>query len=219
MTVGPVEIISGHLYGVPWVFFVKGEKTAIIDAGNPGAERQILRALGKIGVSREEISLIILTHGHIDHYGSARLLKGMLPVPVAAGWPDSDYIIKGESAPGEPYGPTDSPATSRVRLDPVKVDLAIRQDTSLKPYGIDAEILTTPGHTSGSISVAAGDSCAIGDLQVSYSYKGQPITPMNPATYNDICTSIEKVTGGGRKYLYPSHGPRLDAQKVREQCL
>lgn len=50
----PVEIIAGETLGVPWVFFVKGDKTAIVDAGNPGLERQMLKALGKAGIAREE---------------------------------------------------------------------------------------------------------------------------------------------------------------------
>ncbi len=215
----PVQIISAQPFGVPWVFFVKGEKTVIVDAGNPGMERLILKALDKNNIAREDVSLIILTHGHIDHYGSAGLLKTMLPVPVAAGWPDADFIAMGESAPGEPYGPSDSAQTSRVKCNPVEVDLIITQDTSLKPYGIDGEIFVTPGHTSGSISVVADDSCLIGDLNIGYSYKGQPVTPMNSDTYHDIRTSIDKVTDGCRKYLYPAHGPRLDARKVREHCL
>ncbi|WP_424356525.1 MBL fold metallo-hydrolase [Methanocella sp. MCL-LM] len=214
-----VEILEGQKFGVPWVFFVKGEKIAIVDAGNPGRERAILRALGKAGIAREDVSLLILTHGHIDHCGSAGMLKRMLPVPVAAGWPDAEYITRGESAPGEAYGPGDAVQTSRVRYPPVDIDLIARQDTSLKSYGIDGEILVTPGHTPGSISVAVGDSCLIGDLNITYSYKGQPVTSMNPETYLDIRTSIEKVTAGDRRYLYPSHGPRLDARKVREECL
>jgi glyoxylase-like metal-dependent hydrolase (beta-lactamase superfamily II) len=217
--VSPAEIIPGEQYGVPWVFFIKGEKAAIVDAGNPGMERLILKALGKAGIPKKDVSLVILTHGHIDHYGSAGKLKAMLPLPVAAGWPDADYISRGESAPGEPYGPGESPPTSRVRLDPVEVDVIVRADMNLMPYGIDGEILTTPGHTLGSISVAAGDSCLTGDLNIAYFDKGQPVTPMSPDTCDHIRTSIEKVTGGGRKYLYPAHGPRLDARKVREQCL
>lgn len=215
----PVEIICGDAFGAPWVFFVKGDRVAIVDAGNPGQERMILKAMVKAGIAGKVVSLIIITHGHIDHYGSASMLKSMLKVPVAAGWPDSDYIARGESAPGQPYGPEDEIPTSRVSCPPVDVDIVIRQDTSLVPYGIDGTILTTPGHTLGSISVAADDSCLIGDLQVMYSYKGQPITPMNPETYRDIRTSIEKVTADGRKYLYPSHGKRLDAGKVRDNCL
>ncbi|HMK47475.1 MAG TPA: MBL fold metallo-hydrolase [Methanocella sp.] len=213
------EIITGESIGVPWVFFIKGDKTAIVDAGNPGMERLILKALSKHDITHKDVSLLIITHGHIDHCGSAGMLKSMLPVPVASGWPDADYITRGESAPGQPYGPEDNPQNSTVRYPPVNIDLIIQKDTSLKPYGIDGDILVTPGHTAGSISVAAGDSCLIGDLNTTYSDKGQPITPMNPTTFRDILTSIEKVTGNRRKYLYPSHGPRLDAGKIRERCL
>jgi len=214
-----IEIITGESIGVPWIFFVKGEKTIIVDSGNPGMERLILKALGRHGIARKDVSLLILTHGHIDHCGSARMLKSMLPMPVASGWPDADYIARGESAPGQPYGPMDGQQTSAVKYPPVKVDLIIRQDTDLNRYGVDGKILVTPGHTAGSISVATDDSCLTGDLNMNYVCNGQPVTPMNPQTFNDIRTSIEKVTGNERKYLYPSHGPRLYSENVREQCL
>lgn len=214
-----VEIINGVDVGLRWIFFVKGEKAAIVDAGFPGQERQIIKALDKLRIPRKDVSLLIVTHGHIDHYGSAGMLKKMLSIPVVAGWPDADYMSRGESAPIQPYGPGDATGIAKATCPPVDADIIVRQDTSLKPFGIDGDILVTPGHTKGSISVAAGDGCLIGDLTLAYSVGGQPITPMNPDTYADIRGSIEKVTRGNWTYLYLSHPGPVLRRDVREQCL
>ena len=51
-------------------YLVIGEKTIIVDSGDPGFSRGILQAMEKNEVKKTDISLIFITHGHIDHYGS-----------------------------------------------------------------------------------------------------------------------------------------------------
>ena len=45
------------------------------------------------------------------------------------------------------------------------MDVVVKEDTDLRDYGVDARVLTTPGHTMGSISVLTSEGdCMIGDL-------------------------------------------------------
>jgi competence protein ComEC len=56
-----------------------GNKTALVDAGEPGDGKIILAALKKYGV--DHIDLLVATHAHADHIGAAdEVIKGM---PVA----------------------------------------------------------------------------------------------------------------------------------------
>jgi hydroxyacylglutathione hydrolase len=196
------RVIDADIGDNSHVFFVTGDSTAIVDAGNPGGHWKILKALKANGISRDQVSVIVITHAHFDHYGSLRALKSELDVPVLAGSPDADYMARGENVPGMNY-------SGRHALGPmadgVKADVLVTCDMGLQGYGIDARVLTTPGHTAGSLSVLAGNGdCTTGDFLASL-YTGEPEV---------IAQSLKKLAGGGSKCFYPAHGPRLDASVV-----
>lgn len=196
------QVIDAQIDGSSHVFFIKGDRTAIVDMGAPGNERNILRALKTAGIPREQVSVLIITHAHWDHCGSLHGLKAALNMPVMAGWPDAEYLEKGENAPvtrstaKHAYG---------LNVEGVKADIVVREDISLAGYGIDARVLTTPGHTGGSLSVLASNGdCATGDFLAGL-YTGESEV---------IEQSLKKMMDGGAKRFYPSHGPCLEAATV-----
>ena len=197
------HVIDAKIDGNSRVFFVKGDRTAIVDTGGPGNERNILRALKSAGIPREQVSVIVITHAHWDHCGSTNALKAALDVPVMAGWPDSEFLEKGENSPG-----MDLSATTRAPgpgFDAIKADVIVRSDTSLLDHGIDAYAITTPGHTGGSLSVLASNGdCATGDFLASL-YTGAPET---------IGQGLKKLADGGVKRFYPSHTGSIEASAV-----
>ena len=70
-------------FGMINCFLIKGEKKHIlVDTGIPNSEKKIIKQLNKHSIKLEDIGLIILTHGHIDHFGSAKELKDILKVPI-----------------------------------------------------------------------------------------------------------------------------------------
>lgn len=191
------QVIDARIDGNSHVFFIKGDRTAIVDTGAPGNERNILRALKSAGIPREHVSIIVITHAHWDHCGCLHALKAALNVPVMAGWPDAEFLEKGENA--HDSATTQAPGP---KFDGVKTDVVIREDTSLRSYGIDAYVLTTPGHTAGSLSVLASNGdCTTGDFLASL-FTGAPET---------IGQSLKKLADGGAKHFYPSHGTSIEA--------
>ncbi len=197
------QVIDAKIEGNSHVFFIKGDRTAIVDTGGPGNERNILRALKSAGIPREQVSIIVITHAHWDHCGSTKALKAALNVPVMAGWPDSGFLEKGENSPGMNISTTTR--APGPKFDAIKADVVARSDTSLRSYGIDAYALITPGHTGGSLSVLASNGdCATGDFLTSL-YTGAPET---------IEQSLKKLADGGAKRFYPSHGASIDSSTV-----
>ena len=43
----------------------------LVDSGLPGSEKGILKAIAKLGKKPSDLKLILLTHRHLDHIGSA----------------------------------------------------------------------------------------------------------------------------------------------------
>lgn len=201
-------VLDAGIEGKYRVFFMIGDRVAIVDAGIPGCEHDILRALRKAGIPQEKVSVLIATHAHFDHYGSLAKLKQTLKVPVIAGYPDAEYIERGENAPVM-FLPVKGELSRAPgpRIEAVKVDAIARDTMSLRGYGIDALIVMTPGHTAGSVSTIASDGgCVTGDFLNSI-YSGETAI---------IKQSIKNLADNGAKRFYPAHSGPVEASAVFE---
>ena len=128
-----------------------GDSVTLIDTGAPGSGNQILSAVP--GIDR-----IVLTHGHVDHTGSAAELRESTGAPVQAGAGDA-AVIRGEAEMVPPVlQDTERPIVERVSASlpdtapPVRVDREL-VDADVLDFGGGAEILAIPGHTKGSIAI------------------------------------------------------------------
>jgi glyoxylase-like metal-dependent hydrolase (beta-lactamase superfamily II) len=151
----------------------QGENAALIDTGNPGQADAIVRQLVEHDVTPDNVRLILITHGHTDHFGSAAALQARLDAPVAVHTADAVALRRGIHQPDSLTPshwltrllmrlPFDATAESVPTLEP---DLIFEDGWRLDDYGIDADVIPTPGHTPGAISVLLDKGEAIvGDL-------------------------------------------------------
>lgn len=128
-----------------------GESVTLIDTGAPGSAADILSVA-------PSIDRIILTHGHVDHVGSAADLRTATGAVVYAGAGDA-AAIRGESALAPAvFEDWEIPIFERVSAGlpavapPVEVDHELH-DGDVLDFGGGAEILAVPGHTEGSVAV------------------------------------------------------------------
>jgi glyoxylase-like metal-dependent hydrolase (beta-lactamase superfamily II) len=128
-----------------------GDSVTLIDTGSPGSGAQTLAAL-------PSLERIVLTHGHVDHCGSAADLHNATGAPVLAGAGDA-AVIRGEATMPPPvFEDWEIPIYERVSADlpdvapPVPVVHELR-DGDVLEFGGGAEILSIPGHTGGSIAI------------------------------------------------------------------
>src|SRR6476469_3496147 len=92
-----------------WQVYVwrDGDSLVLIDTGAPGSGREILSAVP--GVDR-----IVLTHGHVDHSGSAAELQQATAAPVLAGAGDAAEIRAGAALPPPVFEEWEVPIHQRV---------------------------------------------------------------------------------------------------------
>jgi len=100
----------------------------------------------------------VLTHGHVDHTGSAAALHVAIGAQVLAGEGDA-AVIRGEAAMPPPvFEDWERPIHERVSADlpdvspPVTV-LHELHDGDVLDFGGGAEVLAIPEHTEGSIAI------------------------------------------------------------------
>jgi hydroxyacylglutathione hydrolase len=138
-------------------FLLIGERVVVVDGGTPGGERRIERALRDAGHSPEDVSLVLVTHGHPDHAGGAAAFRRLSGAPIAADPREVRYLERRERAPATPTG-----LAGRLFLhtplpheafEPFTPDVLVDDAFDLRAYGVDAWVHRSGGHTKGSLSV------------------------------------------------------------------
>jgi metallo-beta-lactamase class B len=127
----------------------------LIDAGYPDqVESVVLPGLRKLGLDPNDVKLVLLAHGHADHFGGAAYFqqRGARVALSAADWD----LIEHPPPPGPPAGTAGqpagaSPALSAAGLPPPKRDLVVAEGQRLGIGGVDITPVSIPGHTPGSL--------------------------------------------------------------------
>jgi glyoxylase-like metal-dependent hydrolase (beta-lactamase superfamily II) len=128
-----------------------GDSVTLIDTGAPGSGGEILSAT-------PQVDRIVLTHGHVDHSGSAAELHRATGAPVLAGAGDAGAIRAGSAVPPPVFEDWEIPIYQRVSVGlpdtapPVSVTRELT-DGDVLDFGDGAEVLAIPGHTEGSIAI------------------------------------------------------------------
>ena len=121
---------------------IRGEKNIVVDPGNhhTGFYGQLAIGLKRFGVTPADIDMVVCTHCHHDHMGSAISIPG------------ADIVLgEGEAAFSEElYGTADTEA--RLSVMGSLIEVGRGEEMELMP-GVVA--ISTPGHTPGHISVMA----------------------------------------------------------------
>ncbi len=181
-TVHPVEIHVGGPRGVR-AFVVTGDRPFLVDTGIPGSVPAILGKLEELGVDPADLALIVITHAHPDHAGSAAELAGTTGAPVLAHHIDAAALAKGASEPVVGRTPqaqafadalaAGAAAAPGPAYAPVRVTRIVETETALADFGVDARVLPTPGHTPGGLSVVL-DTGEIISGDIIGSFEGEP---------------------------------------------
>ena len=132
------------------------KELTLIDTGFPGSASRIIRFIRRLGRSAEEISLIIITHNHIDHAGGVAELKRLTGARVAAHQGDlagtTDHIAYPVTVRRLLNMPPFSALGAAFSVNAGEIDIPLSGGESLPPLG-GLRVIPTPGHTPGSISL------------------------------------------------------------------
>ena len=201
---------------------VSDSGVVIVDTGLPGSERSFIRALAAEGKHASDVRLIIVTHAHVDHAGSAAALKRLTGAPLLAHRADAPYYRRERAMTYCPTGPFGRlfKATGLIQApyEAFEPDIAMdgTGDLSLKPFGVEGIARYTPGHTAGSISVMLDDrNVLVSDLISSGILLGGIVrlkSPKRPPFEDDphlVAHQLERLVNEGGKHFHVGHGATL----------
>ena len=212
--------------GICNCYLLRGEQTILVDGGAWGGLPSFEKNLRDLKVDPKEISLILLTHGHWDHITCLAEIQKLTGAKIAVHEKDKFMVETGE--PPFPagvtfYGRMMSSAAKfflHSHLPPLKVDTVIPDaGMSLKPFGIPGEVVYTPGHSMGHVSLVLEDGNAIvGDMAMNDWYLR--LTPGLPILADDIHAVVEswkKILPMGIRRIHPAHGMDFDAAVIEKE--
>ena len=133
-------------------YLIAGETITLIDTGVAGCETRIFEYIRSIGRDPSEISLIILTHSHPDHIGAARAIREATGCSVAAHPAERAWIEDVERQNRE----RPVPGFATLVGGPVSLDFELDGSVTIDIDGTgeyELEVIHTPGHSAGSISL------------------------------------------------------------------
>jgi hydroxyacylglutathione hydrolase len=203
-----IQILSGRSN----VFLLTNERTNfLIDTSAGRSWNKLQKHLEIADV--KNINYLILTHAHFDHAANANKIKTKYGASVIVHQDEAEYLAKGENI--IPHGTTlltrslvsmaGKSLVKRMRYEPCHFDILVDRMLDLKAMGIDAHIMHTPGHTSGSMSVIIEDEIAlVGDTMFGV-FRGSVFPPYaENATL--MIQSWGKLLQTGCRLFLPSHG-------------
>jgi len=133
-----------------YVYMIYGREITLIDSGVASSAGIIPEYLRYTGRNPEEISLMILTHGHPDHIGAAKAIKEISGCSVAAHGADRVWIEN----PDQQLKDRPVPGFYSLVKGSVRVDRILNEgDVLYLEPEMHLEVLHTPGHSPGSISL------------------------------------------------------------------
>jgi glyoxylase-like metal-dependent hydrolase (beta-lactamase superfamily II) len=205
---------------------------AFVDVGTNYSVPHLLAGLEALGIAREAVDYVFLTHVHLDHVGGAGQLMRELPKARAVLHPrgaphviDPEKLIAGSKVVyGEErfqklYG-------DLLPIPAARVDAA-QDGQRYRLGGRELELIHTPGHAlhhyavvdSAHASIFPGDTFGISYRETD-SPRGAFITPTTSPTQFDpeqLIASIERMAAYAPKAMYLMHFSRVtDVPRLAE---
>jgi hydroxyacylglutathione hydrolase len=186
-----------------------GTGFVLIDTGASNKRDQLEHELASAGCKPGNLDLIVLTHGDFDHTGNAAYLRDKFGTKITMHQDDSGMAEHADMFWNRSSGSAIirflAPILFRFsKANRFEPDLHVDEGYGLSEYGLDAQVLSIPGHSKGSIGIlTAGGDLFCGDLLENTDKPATNSIMDDPA----VCeASIEKLEGFEINIVYPGHG-------------
>ena len=202
--------------GLNSCYLIRGKEIVMVDGGTPNKLELFKKKISELGIGPSEIKLIVLTHSHFDHCGSAKEISELTGAKTALHICEADIlesgdmiIPKGVNTYGKITKPWLFPILARISFPRFKPDILLEDEPySLSEYGINGNIIHTPGHTPGSVSVIldSGEAFVGCMAHEGFPFRIRPGLPIFALDIEEIKKCWKVLIENGVKMIYPGHG-------------
>jgi len=185
--------------------YVVGDEIAsraiVIDPGGDAAElAESIQARGL------EVDAIVATHAHFDHILGAEALRRRTGAPFYLHGDDRPLLDWMQES-GRLFLGVDLPPPPAVDCLPAEGDV-------ISAGSCDLQVIHTPGHSPGSISLWSGETLFAGDTLFSGSIGRSDLPGGDSETLLEVIVNKLFRLGGGVR-VFPGHGPETTIEREK----
>ena len=181
------------------------DRAILIDTGRKKYREKILEKCKDF-----HVSLIVLTHGHMDHCQNAAYLANALHIPIAMNKKDMNLIpdnrkqaLLAKTFLGKIVLSVSLSSFEKDSLEVFEPTIYLKNGDDLSDYGVDAKVVELPGHTKGSIGIEVENNLFVGDVLMNMFY---PTLSMLYVDEQEMLSSAKYISKLGDKTIYFGHG-------------
>ena len=209
--------LTNTLGGVNCYLLKTAESYILIDTGWTNRRSLLERRLEEAGCNKDNLKLIILTHGDFDHSGNCHYLSRKFCAQVAMHVGDAPMVEKGDMfwnrKKPNPIMKLLAQALFKLRSeDRFTPSILLSDGQDLNEYNVKASVVHIPGHSSGSIGVLTAE----GDL-----FCGDLFESLKKPRFNSIMDNKTTAENSYNKLkvlnigtVYPGHGSPFRMEEI-----
>lgn len=202
-----LQRLEAGIYGVN-CYIVGDENTQKCIVIDPGGD---FEKINEILLENEfQLEYVVLTHGHGDHIGATKRLLTEYDCKLVAHFLEKDILNDPKLNLSNQIG------NEEIVLE---ADLYVHDNDKIELGDLNIQIIHTPGHTKGSITLIINDNLFTGDTLFSGSI-GR--TDLYSGDFSQMKKSLNKLKSLDDEFVvFPGHGPasRLGIEKVTNPYL
>ena len=195
----------------------------LIDTGRKNSWNELTGKLDEL-LGENELSCLILTHTHFDHVENAAKIKEKYKTKIIVHQSESEYLKHGSSplpkgsnlVTGFMTNVLGKKIQSRYNYEPADPDILVDEKYDLNDFGFNTYIVTTPGHSKGSMSAIINNEIAIvGDAM--FGVFGNSIYPPFADDPENMVKSWNKLINTNCSLFLPGHGNEIIRKLLESQ--
>lgn len=189
------------------VYLLQNDISILIDAGTGLRSDAVKRKIENFGIKPQDIDILINTHSHFDHTGGDLDFHELSNCKILASEPaakalrnaDEEKILAG---------------MIKGDLEPLPISQTLDEDDEIKLGDSKLNIISTPGHTQGCISLYEPEEKILfsGDSVFKGGVGRMDLPSSNRKAMKE---SLQKLAELDVEKLYPGHGPVAEENAQR----
>ncbi len=215
------QVLSGrtNCYLIP-----TGQGNILVDTGVKSAYGGLRSHLKSMHLVNERIDKLVLTHTHFDHCRNVAAIKKEDGCQVIVGEREAAFVKRGNTP--LPRGTSsfskflvhvgNSMLADQFGYDPFYADIEVHEFYHLVDDDINIDLISTPGHSPGSISLIVDDDIAIvGDVMF-----GVFQNSVFPPFADDAPLMVQswgKLLATNCRIFLPGHGKEISRELLETQ--
>lgn len=212
--------ITTFTLGISNVFLIKDKGMILVDTGTNVSREKYMELFSNLGINPQAIDLIVISHGHSDHFAHVHELKELTGAPVLCHKNAVHALQTGKNPRVIPRNELGKSVLEMIKgnepivYKPVDPDLIVESIFDLNQYGVAGKIIHTPGHSDCSITVILDSGEAIvGDMLLSSPFTGEPCVAYFANDEKALFENIQVLLENAHTF-YSGHGGPFTKEEI-----